>query len=225
MDKNWWMNKPVRWHSKTYKDIFHFIDSTLGDIPFHVARQLLYPLSTQRFVDLLNTPTSSKLHIITNCEESFRLHEIKTKLKIPFFTKKDIFNTVHNEYDADIDYSISFEDFEYWVKTNIDYVKILKGVDDDEDTHGKRLTTELQQVEELKQALADSRTSGNDIEGHGLCSLVIRMRQEGKTDEDIAEFLDASGCSNAQIGVLLHTDPEASKDARTKLAQRLLGKA
>lgn len=65
----------------------------------------------------------------------------------------------------------------------------------------------------------------NNFDGHGLCSLVIRMRQEGKTDGEIAEFLNSSGCSNAQIGVLLHPNPEASQDARTKLAQRLLGKA
>ena len=91
----------------------------------------------------------------------------------------------------------------------------------------EQLATALQQNEDLEKTLADARISSNyvKIEGHGLCSIVIRMRQEGKTDEDIAKFLDASGCSNAQIGVLLHPNPEASQDARTKLAQRLLGKA
>ena len=64
-----------------------------------------------------------------------------------------------------------------------------------------------------------------DIDGHGLCSLVIRMRQEGKTDEEIAEFLSSSRRSLSQIGALLHTDPEATQAAQVKLAQRLLGKA
>ena len=65
----------------------------------------------------------------------------------------------------------------------------------------------------------------NNFEEHGLCSLVIRMRQEGKTDEEIAEFLDSSGRSLSQIGALLHTAPEATQAAQMKLAQRLLGKA
>lgn len=78
---------------------------------------------------------------------------------------------------------------------------------------------------EKRAANAEQFVSCRDIDGHGLCSLVIRMRQEGKTDEEIAEFLDSSGRSLSQIGALLHTDPEATQAAQMKLAQRLLGKA
>lgn len=72
---------------------------------------------------------------------------------------------------------------------------------------------------------SENSISCSDIEGHGLCSCVIRMRQEGKTDEEIAAFLESSKCSLSQIGVLLHPDPGATHAAQRKLAQRLLGKA
>ncbi|MFR8055237.1 MAG: hypothetical protein ACLU6O_11215 [Bilophila wadsworthia] len=78
---------------------------------------------------------------------------------------------------------------------------------------------------EKRAANAEQFVSCRDIDGHGLCSLVIRMRQEGKTDEEIAEFLSSSRRSLSQIGALLHTDPEATQAAQVKLAQRLLGKA
>lgn len=72
---------------------------------------------------------------------------------------------------------------------------------------------------------SEKKALPSNNEGHGLCSLVIRMRQEGKTNEEIAEFLDSSGRSLSQIGALLHTDPEATQATQMKLAQRLLGKA
>lgn len=65
-------------------------------------------------------------------------------------------------------------------------------------------------------------------DGHGLCSLVIRMRKEGKTEEEIAAFLSDAGkwCSAAQIGALLYLkEGRVSKDAMQKHGQRLLGTA
>lgn len=66
-----------------------------------------------------------------------------------------------------------------------------------------------------------------EYEGHGLCSLVIRMRKEGKTEKEIAATLHDSGkwCSASQIGALLHPGGNISADGLLKHAQRLLGKA
>ena len=60
-------------------------------------------------------------------------------------------------------------------------------------------------------------------DGHGLCSIVLQMRRDGKTDEEIAKHLKTSGLSIPQIGALLHTSPYVSNSARVKHAQRLLG--
>ena len=81
----------------------------------------------------------------------------------------------------------------------------------------------------LKAALEQARQAqaSPTLEGHGLCSRVITMRQEGKTEEEIAAMLHDSGewCSVAQVGALLYRGGRVSKDAMLKHAQRLLGKA
>ena len=81
----------------------------------------------------------------------------------------------------------------------------------------------------LKAALeqAQQAQASPPLEGHGLCSRVITMRQEGKTEEEIAAVLHDSGawCSAAQVGALLYRGDRVSKDAMQKHAQRLLGKA
>lgn len=74
-----------------------------------------------------------------------------------------------------------------------------------------------------QRAVKAEEQSASCLDGHGLCSVVIQMREEGKTDEEIAKHLKASGLSIPQIGVLLHTNPYVSKSARVKHAQRLLG--
>lgn len=84
--------------------------------------------------------------------------------------------------------------------------------------------------EEARAALEEvqQENSASTLEGHGLCSLVIRMRQEGKTEEEFAAFLSDAGkwCSAAQIGALLYLkEGRVSKDAMQKHGQRLLGTA
>lgn len=66
-----------------------------------------------------------------------------------------------------------------------------------------------------------------DMEGHGLCSIVICMRQKGKPDEEIAKFLSDEGkwCSAAQVGALLFRGNRTDKESMRKHGNRLLGKA
>lgn len=70
---DWWINIGVIWQGKKYSNIFDL--PYAGLIPFHVIKQLLFPISCQSFVDLLNEPSTSSLHIITVYEEMFRKHE------------------------------------------------------------------------------------------------------------------------------------------------------
>lgn len=96
------------------------------------------------------------------------------------------------------------------------------------------LKTELEQARQEKAALQaelEKVRHGQepaDLEKHGLCSLVIKMRCEGKTEEEIAAILSDSGkwCSAAQIGALLYLkEGRVSKEAMQKHGQRLLGTA
>lgn len=86
------------------------------------------------------------------------------------------------------------------------------------------------ELEQARAALEEARRGQGaaTLEGHGLCSLVITMRREGKTEEEIAAFLSDAGkwCSAAQIGALLYLkEGRVSKDAMQKHGQRLLGTA
>lgn len=96
---------------------------------------------------------------------------------------------------------------------------------DEFEAENKRLKAQLEDANRRAAEVEERAASYRDIENHGLCSVVIRMRREGKRDEEVAVALQGFGCSNAQIGALLHLDSAVSEGARTKLAQRLLGKA
>ena len=105
-----------------------------------------------------------------------------------------------------------------------------------EDIDGAR--TELQEVSEatriaeLEQEVASlkERPAAREeaappaCECKGLSAVVLQMRQEGKTDEEIAAALKEKGLSLSQIGVTLHSDPlSVSQDAITMCAKRLIG--
>lgn len=82
----------------------------------------------------------------------------------------------------------------------------------------------LRRTDEAEQQASNTKEqSASCRDGHGLCSIVLQMRGEGKKDEEIAKHLKASGLSIPQIGILLHTNPYVSNSARVKYAQRLLG--
>ena len=254
---DWWKTESVMWLGKEYRNILEL--PCIGIIPFCVFKQLLYPISTQSFVDLLNEPSTSNLHIITDCEERFREHErIKST---PYYSKYQISDnlTLIEDYiplddGCPYSYFIEFEDFLVWSNRNLDFIyklksingtssKLIEPVPDNEQLKARitELETELaavrEQLEEARREISGKEEGhetahGEDFpaeyEGHGLCSLVIRMRKEGKTEKEIAEFLNGDKgkwCSASQIGALLHRGGNVSADAMLKHAQRLLGKA
>lgn len=95
------------------------------------------------------------------------------------------------------------------------------------------LKTELELARQEKVALQAELENARqgpkitDLENHGLYGRVTIMRQEGKTEKEIAAFLsdDGNWCSIPQIGALLHPEGHVSRAAMIKHAQRLLGKA
>lgn len=90
-----------------------------------------------------------------------------------------------------------------------------------------QLEEAFRSTDETEQQASNTKEQSTSCrDGHGLCSVVIQMREEGKTDEEIAKHLrhlKASELSIPQIGALLHTNPYVSNSARVKYAQRLLG--
>ncbi len=77
---------------------------------------------------------------------------------------------------------------------------------------------------ELAAAKAEPATTLEN--GKSLADVVCRMRQQGKTDEEIAAYLYDGGkwCSQAQVGALLHADENRIKnDSMKKAERRLLG--
>lgn len=246
---DWWKSINVRWLGEEYQNIFDL--PYCGLLPFHVFKQLLSPISSQSFVDLLNTPSASSLHVITVYEEIFRRYE-KKHPNMPFFSKSEIFEK--NSYNVMPDtyieldngdtypFLMEIEDFIAWSKRNLAFISELKSLEltyqeknhihDDLESKNKQLKARIAELEtELaacREQLEEARRANpSSNEGHGLCSLVIRMREEGKTEEEIAAFLNdnKTWCTGSQVGALLHRGGRVTADSMLKYGQRLLGKA
>ncbi|MDY3682848.1 hypothetical protein [Bilophila wadsworthia] len=87
-----------------------------------------------------------------------------------------------------------------------------------------QLKEALRRTDEAEQQASNTKEQSTSCrDGHGLCSIVLQMRGEGKKDEEIAKHLKTSGVSIPQIGALLHANPYVSNSARVKYVQRLLG--
>lgn len=62
----------------------------------------------------------------------------------------------------------------------------------------------LAQAEQELAALRERLNDGNrELSQHGFCGLVIRMRQEGHTEAEIAAYLLKLRLSRFQVGLLL----------------------
>lgn len=84
---------------------------------------------------------------------------------------------------------------------------------------------DAEQTLALRKELEDTKAKLQDaLEGHGLCSLVIRERQAGKTDQEIDSELERLNVTrNIHRAVLLHRGSEAAtEDARKRARTRSL---
>ena len=80
---------------------------------------------------------------------------------------------------------------------------------------------DAEQAEALRKELEDTRVKLQDaLEGHGLCSLVIRERQAGKDDAEIDNELKRLNVKRAiHRAVLLHRGSEAATEGARKRAR------
>ena len=99
--------------------------------------------------------------------------------------------------------------------------------DESENTNNEQyIKSLLLKIEELEKRLSVEVPKLN--EGKGLSGLVCKLRREGKSDEEIADYLYDGGtwCTQAQIGALLHADDSrVASESMQQRARRLLGKA
>ena len=218
-----WYKKEVRYLGKDYKNIFALMDDGIEVIPFHVARQLLAPITWQEFIDLLNIPSTDGKHLVTEAEEDFRDHERQSP-GVPFFRKREIadsyvseISTERREY-MDRFFNIEFDEFDRWVANNPDmlpesrvskepvFVKIEE-VRTVISIYQQRLAKaeaaldhSATENEKLKTRIAElEKASQNGAESEEIASLptniktVLRMLQEQKSDREIAQALYNGG--------------------------------
>ena len=94
-----------------------------------------------------------------------------------------------------------------------------------ENTTAQGQGVDAEQAEVLRKELKATKAKLQDaLEGHGLCSLVIRERQAGKTDQEIdSELKRLNVTRNIHRAVLLHRGSEAAtEDARKRARTRSL---
>lgn len=68
-----------------------------------------------------------------------------------------------------------------------------------------------------------SQDSASQFTGHGVLSIIINMRNDGKQESEIAHFLKKGGLSIAQVGALLYLGPlNTPQNTIASHAKRLL---
>ena len=89
-----------------------------------------------------------------------------------------------------------------------------------------RLTELERQLAGVQEELDATKAKLKEaLEEHGVCSYVIRERQAGTREEDIAAGLLKRGLNGSQAGAWIYSQEWGSKDARKKSFQRLTGTA
>lgn len=204
---------------------------TLG-IDFFPPKCILneFCISEIELYDIINDE-NKEYRLFTNRELEFR--EGKR------FLIDDIFYAFSLEYDQ---LTINIADYVSWKtrhKKWCEEKKIIKeqleeALKDNPllEIENEQLKTRITELETefaaCQKQLEEARRGNTSGMGeHGLCSLVIRMREEGKTEEEIAAFLNDNKkwCTASQVGALLHRGGRVTADAMLKHGQRLLGKA
>ena len=137
-------------------------------------------------------------------------------LYIPFFTEKMLFSG---------DVTIAYSEWEKWTNAYCEEDKDHKGYYDvkHELLNTKNDTIDNSLLSEnkiLKRKLEEAQNS------YGLCSLVIKLRMEGKSQEDVAKILkERHNFSDPTLGALIYDEGDGGTvtlDAFRKCARRAL---
>lgn len=217
-DFNWWRKTPVMWQGKEYKNIFHLPDG--GQVlPVCIVRQLLYPISSNEFLDVINAHSNENIHMCTVCENDFLRYEYAYIEKFRFFYFDEYGNFIINEdfkrptfkqyTDEQI---IELEDFISWIHRNKEYVISLKGrlIDEyastveESEEYDQGQGVDAEQTLALRKELEDTKAKLQDaLEGHGLLSEVLKRKIEGEPWEKTKAWLQSLGLSGSNIGLFL----------------------
>lgn len=225
LQADWWRNIDVVWQGKKYSNILDL--PYTGLIPFHILKQLLAPISCQSFVDLLNEPSTSSLHIITVYEEMFRKHE-REEPNTPYFSKSVIFEKclpVTTEIYIELDHGeiypflIEIEDFLAWSKRNHDFISELKSLNFTHQGINSKLIEFEAENERLKARIAELENSPKIIK-RSMWKYVLDLESRGMSDEDIRNALTGDGFSGAQADALLYDGEGTTKDAVKKWGEK-----
>lgn len=199
-----------------------------GLIPFSVIKQLLFPISCQSFVDLLNEPSTSSLHIITVYEEMFRKHE-REEPNTPYFSKSVIFenplSAVISDNYIELDngeiypFLIEFEDFIAWSKRNHDFLSELKNRNFTQQGINPKLIEFETENGQFKARIAELENSPKIIK-RAMWRYVLDLESRGLSDESIRNALIGDGFSGAQADALLYDGEGTTKDAVKKWGEK-----
>lgn len=214
-----WYKKRLRWLGKSYKNI----DALLREIhviPFHVARQLLAPMTWQEFIDILNIPSTDKRHLVTEAEEDFRDYE-KTHPGVPFFRKREIVDSYLHEHTPERHeymerfFNIEYDEWLRWIERNPDMLpesRLSQGpvfvtVEEARSVISKyqqmlsqydtALSHEKAENEALKARIAKLESTAQEggefpesYEGHGIFTMVAKMVHARASVPEIMRAVD-----------------------------------
>ena len=221
----------------TYEEVFEFF----GMSPVELVRNLrwlrphieiysdtLSPESSEERELFYNaeTPPIECVHLLSDAK--FHFSEVRRFREELIFSEMEHYGEGGiNEYLGDEWGALDQVDEAY----RDAYAARIAELDKECETLKEQLDIRESIVAELKEQLtvAESKITFK-CNGKGMLLTVCEMRRNGYSEKEIAEILwnNEEGCSNPQIGALLHSNSKIDKlvsDTMTKYAQRLRGKA
>lgn len=185
------------WQGKEYENIFHLPDG--GQVlPVCIVRQLLYPISSNEFLDVINAHSDEDIHMCTVCENDFLRYEYVYcgKLRLFYFDEYENF-IVHEDFKKPTfkqytdEQIIELEEFIAWIHRNKEYVISLKGrlIDEYAITAEKPEAQDSARVAKLEEELARAQEENKRLmdENQALRLQLAEKREAGSQGVDATQ--------------------------------------
>lgn len=216
------ISTPYDFYMEYYDPEFHTKDN------FKFSSRLIFNALRCSIIDIISffNISNDKYRIKTNMNTEFEKERNSTYLKykqinkdieyIPFFTEKMLFSG---------DVTIAYSEWEKWTNAYCEEDEDYKGyymvkyelLNINDDTINNSL---LQEKRRLERLLNEAQNN------YGLCSLVIKLRMEGKSQEEVAKILkERHNFSDPTLGALIYDEGDGGTvtlDAFRKCARRAL---